>query len=68
MCMGGLGWNSRELGPLNLKDIARPVEAFVLRSVVASPGPVARSFALGETGFPPLPDKPSIAVLALHLT
>ncbi len=52
-----------ELGPLKLKNIARPVEAFVLRSAVASPRPVARSFALGETGYLPLPDKPSIVIL-----
>ena len=53
------------LGALNLKNIAEPVEAFVLRSG-ATPicNPWSARF-LHDTGEAlPLPDKPSIAVLA----
>ena len=55
-----------ELGSLSLKNIARPVEAFVLRPDVAvtSPKPVERSPVQGKGKTLPLPDKPSIAVLA----
>src|SRR5690242_11999886 len=53
------------LGALNLKNIAEPVEAFVLRSDASEPSSVERSI-LHESGEAlPLPDKPSIAVLAL---
>jgi adenylate cyclase len=46
-----------ELGPLNLKNVARPVEAFVARIPEPISGHVAESAALS------LPEKPSIAVL-----
>ena len=46
-----------ELGPLSLKNIARPVEAFV---VTSAPRPAGQ----GTSEALPLPDKPSIAVLA----
>ena len=49
-----------ELGPLNLKNIARPVEAFVLTA--DSPRSVERSLVTDRRSLP-LPDKPSIAVL-----
>jgi adenylate cyclase len=53
------------LGPLNLKNVARPIEAFVLRADAST---VNRSLELalvhGTGGTLPLPDKPSIAVLA----
>jgi adenylate cyclase len=49
------------IGSLNLKNIARPVEAFVL-SLDARRGP--RTVPQVETDYPPLPDKPSIAVFA----
>jgi adenylate cyclase len=53
------------LGSLNLKNIARPVEAFVLRiaATTATLHSAARSFGYGETETLPLPGKPSIAVL-----
>ena len=50
-----------ELGPLSLKNIARPVEAFV---VTSAPRPVGRPLVQGTSEALPLPDKPSIAVLA----
>jgi adenylate cyclase len=54
------------LGALNLKNIAEPVEAFVLRTEVAAttPNAVERSLVHGTGEALPLPDKPSIAVLA----
>ncbi len=53
------------LGPLNLKNIAQPVEAFVLRpdAVTVTPRSIERSLVLGTGDALPLPDKPSIAVL-----
>jgi adenylate cyclase len=52
------------LGPLNLKNIAQPVEAFVVRLDGPVPKSVERSL-VHNTGEPlPLPGKPSIAVLA----
>jgi adenylate cyclase len=51
------------LGPLNLKNIAEPVEAFVLRSNAADKS-VERTLVHGTGEALPLPDKPSIAVLA----
>ena len=53
------------LGALNLKNIAEPVEAFVLRSG-ATPilQSVERQILHGTGEALPLPDKPSIAVLA----
>ena len=53
------------LGPLNLKNIAQPVEAFVLRPDAATvPNSIERSLMLGTGDALPLPDKPSIAVLS----
>jgi adenylate cyclase len=54
------------LGPLSLKNIAQLVEAFVLRPDAgeATPRSVERSLVLGTSEALPLPDKPSIAVLA----
>jgi adenylate cyclase len=55
-----------ELGALTLRNIAQPVEAFVVR--LDSPVTVTKSverFLVLNTGEPlPLPSKPSIAVLA----
>ena len=66
MCMAGLTSTFEELGSLNLKNIARPVEAFVLRPDVAATTSksVERSLVHGTGEALPLPDKPSIAVLA----
>ena len=54
------------LGPLELKNVARPVEAFVLRS--AAPADVSAPARAWLAGNPSetlaLPDRPSIAVLA----
>jgi adenylate cyclase len=54
------------LGPLTLKNIARPVEGFVLRveADATTPKSVEPSLVLSTTGIAPLPDRPSIAVLA----
>ena len=62
---GRLGLDFGELGVLNLKNIARPVEAFVLRIGVAATTPksVERSLVQGKGEALPLPDKPSIAIL-----
>ena len=56
---GRLDLAFQELGPLNLKNIARPVEAFVVKydEATADPKPIEEPTA------PSLPDKPSIAVL-----
>ena len=55
-----------ELGALNLKNIARPVEAFALKLDVATTAPksVERSPVSGGHEVPVILDKPSIAVLA----
>ena len=55
-----------ELGTLNLKNIAYPVEAFVLSLEAAAtiPKSVEWSVAGNTSGALPLPGKPSIAVLA----
>ena len=55
-----------ELGTLNLKNIARPLEAFVLRPdpPATAPKSVERSPVGNPTDSLPLPDRPSIAVLA----
>ena len=60
-----LGLAFEELGSLNLKNIARPVEAFVLRfgEAVTTPISVARSSVHYSSEALPLHDKPSIAVL-----
>ena len=53
-----------ELGTLNLKNIARPVEAFLIRrNTPTVPKSVERSLVHGTGEALPLPDKPSIAVL-----
>jgi adenylate cyclase len=54
-----------DLGALNLKNISRPVEAFVLKpDVIATvPRSIERSLLRGDHEFLPLPDRPSIAVL-----
>ena len=48
-----------ELGPLSLKNIARPVEAFVLKV----DGDTTALTDIKERAYLPQPDKPSIAVL-----
>jgi adenylate cyclase len=54
-----------ELGALSLKNIARTVEAFVVSRLGAEVSKsVERSFLSGEHDTLPLPDKPSVAVLA----
>ena len=60
---GRLELTFEELGPLNLKNIARSVEAFVVR-LDATAKSVERSLLRGTGEALPLPDKPSIAVLA----
>src|SRR5262249_249650 len=53
------------LGSLSLKNIAQPVEAFVLRPGTATAAAsVGRTLERGSGEALPLPDKPSIAVLA----
>jgi TolB-like protein/class 3 adenylate cyclase len=61
-----LGLVFEELGSLSLKNIARPVEAFVLRFGDAAKAPisVAQSSAHSSSETLSLHDKPSIAVLA----
>jgi adenylate cyclase len=53
-----------DLGAFNLKNIAHPVEAFVVRPGLATPTAVERALVHGSGEALPLPDKPSIAVLA----
>ena len=64
MCKDRLDLAFDELGALNLKNIARPVEAFVAGPSTAVPKSVERSLLHGTGEALPLPDKPSIAVLA----
>jgi adenylate cyclase len=52
------------LGSLNLKNIAQPVEAFVLRPEATVSKSLERSTVDSAGDALPLPDKPSIAVLA----
>jgi TolB-like protein/class 3 adenylate cyclase len=54
-----------ELGALKLKNISRPVEAFVLRldSAATAPKPVEQDLVRNTPDVLPMPDKPSIAVL-----
>jgi adenylate cyclase len=54
------------LGALSLKNISRPVDAYVLRpdAATVTPKSIERSLMLGTGDALPLPDKPSIAVLA----
>ena len=51
------------LGPLTLKNIARPVEAFVLRLDGPMVEPIERYFVHSTSEPLPLPDRPSIAIL-----
>jgi adenylate cyclase len=54
-----------ELGQLILKNIARPVEAFVVRAAAPTTlTSIERTLVHGGSEPLPLPDKPSIAVLA----
>jgi adenylate cyclase len=54
-----------ELGALDLKNIAHPVEAFVVRHKATTMlESVERALVLNATEALPLPDRPSIAVLA----
>jgi adenylate cyclase len=59
---GRLDFSFGELGALRLKNIAYPVEAFVVR--VTTDRAVPSSAALAKIDHLPLPGKPSIAVLA----
>src|SRR5262249_30049471 len=63
---GRLGLEFEELGALNLKNIARPVEAFLIRHhrPATISKSVEQSLIHGGSEPLPLPDKPSIAVLA----
>jgi adenylate cyclase len=63
---GRLDLAFEELGALDLKNIARPVEAFLLRPDAATTmsRSVERALVQGIGQSLPLPDKPSIAVLA----
>jgi len=61
---GSLGLAFDELGLLNLKNIVRPIEAFLLRTEAVNEfGSIERSLMDHPPDLPPLPDKPSIAVL-----
>ena len=61
---GRLGLEFEELGPLSLKNIGRPVEAYVVRpNTTAIPKSVEQTLVHGTGEALPLPDKPSIAVL-----
>ena len=63
---GRLGLDFEELGALDLKNIARPVEAFLVRldPPTIMPKFVERSLVSNSRDAMPLPEKPSIAVLA----
>jgi adenylate cyclase len=63
---GRLNLDFEERGSLNLKNIARPVEAFVLEQggAVATTNATDRPHLGGSSNALPLPGKPSIAVLA----
>jgi len=61
---GSLGLTFDEIGLLNLKNIAGPIEAFVLRAdAVNEFGSIKRPLTDHPPNLLPLPDKPSIAVL-----
>jgi adenylate cyclase len=60
---GRLDLAFQELGALDLKNIAYPVEAFMLRPA-ATLKSVERTLVNGTGDALPLPDKPSVAVLA----
>ena len=59
---GRLDFVFEELGPLSLKNINRPVEAFLLRTAGLE-GKLIDSSAQGACDVLPQPDRPSIAVL-----
>ena len=59
-----LGLAFEELGALKLKNISRPVEAFVLKPDLAATKSIERPLVHNTREALPLPDKPSIAVLA----
>ncbi len=63
---GRLDLAFEELGALDLKNIARPVEAFLLRpdAGASASESIERALVQGSGESLPLPDKPSIAVLA----
>ena len=62
---GRLDLTFEGLGPLRLKNIARSVEAFIVRSDFTAASKSVGRILVYDTGEPlPLPDKPSIAVLA----
>ena len=62
---GRLDLAFEELGPLSLKNIARPVEAFVLKLMCRDYAEIRRAISCAwHDDALPLPDKPSIAVLA----
>jgi adenylate cyclase len=64
---GRLGLEFEELGALALKNIARPIEAYLVRpDTAAIPKSVERTLVHGTGEALPLPDKPSIAVLAFN--
>jgi adenylate cyclase len=58
-----LGLTFEQLGALNLKNIARPVEAYMVRLDSVVPNSVERLLVQGTSEYLPVPDKPSIAVL-----
>ncbi len=61
---GRVGQAFESIGPLKLTNITQPVEAFALRFLAATADrPIASALAHGTNALP-LPDKPSIAVLA----
>ena len=62
---GRLDLAFEELGPLNLKNINRPVEVFVVRpeTAVTVPKSVERALVHALAQALPLPDRPSLAVL-----
>jgi adenylate cyclase len=60
---GRLGLQFEERGALALKNIARPVEAFVVRLNPEVRAPAVLPLSGNEGGSLPLPDRPSIAVL-----
>jgi adenylate cyclase len=64
-----LGLVFEELGALSLKNIARPVEAYSIRPLTtAISKSVERILVHGTEQALPLPDKPSLAVLAFNNT
>jgi adenylate cyclase len=58
-----LGIMFRDLGEKQVKNIARPVRVYYLAPGASSLGRVPAMLSVQATGAPPLPDRPSIAVL-----